>query len=72
MTTSKMRLNPNKTVVLLMGPQPTLGEVLFPMLEGISLPVKLQICNLGILLDPTVLLYLQVNLMCRGAFSQDW
>ena len=52
MRVNKLRLNPDKTEVLLVGGLPVrLGDV-HPVLDGVALPLKDGVCSLGVLLDP--------------------
>lgn len=59
MSTNKQKLNPNKAVILLLGSDPDPGKVLPAHDDDVLL--KRQVCNLGVILDPTQLLELQLS-----------
>nr|GFC52549.1 hypothetical protein [Tanacetum cinerariifolium] len=70
MGANKLKLNPDKTEVLLV--QKSTTQVLDhrPALNGVVLPLKEQVRSLGVLLDAQLLLDSQVAAVARGAFAQ--
>ena len=68
MRVNKLKLNPDKTEVLLLGASPDRLEGNFPALNGVTLPLRDRVCSLGVFLDPGLALETQVNLVARGAF----
>ncbi|KAF7239274.1 Inactive carboxypeptidase-like protein X2 [Varanus komodoensis] len=72
MRANKLKLNPDKTEVLLVGGS-SFGEGdLDLVLNGVALPLKDKVCSLGVLLDPELLLEAQVTAVARSAFFQLW
>ena len=41
-----------------------------PLLDGVAVPLKEQVCSLGLLLEPSLSLEAQVALVTRSAFYQ--
>ena len=48
---NKLKLNPDKMEVLLVGASPDKLEGHFPALNGVTLPLRDRVCSLGVLLD---------------------
>ena len=70
MRVNKLRLNPDKLKVLLVGAPPDRLKGHFPALDKVALPLKDRVCSLGVLLDPGLTLEAQVDLVSRGALLQ--
>ncbi|XP_078241606.1 uncharacterized protein LOC140704410 [Pogona vitticeps] len=70
MRVNKLRLNPDKFEVLLVGAPPDRLKGHLPTLDGITLPLKDRVRSLGVLLDPSLTLEAQVDSVSRGAFLQ--
>ena len=68
MRVNKLRLNPDKSEVLLVGAPPDRLKGHFPALDGVTLPLKDRVHSLGVLLDPGLTLETQVDSVSRGAF----
>lgn len=51
MVANKLKLNLNNSEVLLVGRRFDLRYKVSLILDGITLPLKVQVCNLGVLLD---------------------
>ncbi|KAF7246206.1 NIPA-like protein 2 [Varanus komodoensis] len=70
MRANKVKLNPDKTEVLLVGGL-GFGEVeLNLVLNGVALPLRDKVRSLGVLLDPELSLEAQVTVVARSAFFQ--
>ncbi|KAF7250967.1 putative RNA-directed DNA polymerase from transposon BS [Varanus komodoensis] len=70
MRANKLKLNPDKTEVLLVGGS-GFGEGGFDLvLNGATLPLRDKIRSLGVLLDPELSLEAQVTAVARNAFLQ--
>ncbi|KAF7253392.1 ERI1 exoribonuclease 3 [Varanus komodoensis] len=70
MRANKLKLNPDKTEVLLVGGL-GFGEGGFDLvLNGATLPLRDKVCSLGVLLDPELSLEAQVTAVARNAFLQ--
>ncbi|KAF7236187.1 putative RNA-directed DNA polymerase from transposon BS [Varanus komodoensis] len=70
MRANKLKLNPDKTEVLLVGGS-GFGEGGFDLaLNGVALPLRDKVCSLGVLLDPELSLEAQVTAVARSAFLQ--
>ncbi|KAF7240862.1 Receptor-type tyrosine-protein phosphatase T [Varanus komodoensis] len=70
MRANKLKLNPDKMEVLLVGGS-GFGEGGFDLvLNGVSLPLRDKVHSLGVLLDPELSLEAQVTAVARGAFLQ--
>ncbi|XP_061470050.1 uncharacterized protein LOC133379228 [Rhineura floridana] len=70
MRANKLKLNPNKTEMLLVGgPSAQMVDVR-PVLDGVTLPLKEQVRSLGVLLDPLLSLEAQVASVAQNAFYQ--
>ncbi|KAF7240633.1 putative RNA-directed DNA polymerase from transposon BS [Varanus komodoensis] len=70
MTANKLKLNPDKTEVLLVGGS-GFGEGGFDLvLNGATLPLRDKVRSLGVLLDPELSLEAQVTAVARTAFLQ--
>ena len=67
MRANKLRLNPDKTDVLLVGGSSDRMVGVQPVLDGVALPLKEQVRSLGVLLEPSLSLEAQV---ARSAFYQ--
>ncbi|XP_061438561.1 protein arginine N-methyltransferase 8 isoform X6 [Rhineura floridana] len=70
MTTSKLRLNPDKTEMLLVDGFSDQMVDIYPVLDGVTLPLKEQVCSLGIILDSSLSLEAHVASVARNAFYQ--
>ncbi|KAF7252401.1 hypothetical protein EYD10_01895 [Varanus komodoensis] len=70
MRANKLKLNPDKTEVLLVG-RSSFGEgELNLVLNGVALPLRDKVRSLGVLLDPELSLEAQVTAVARSAFFQ--
>uniref|UniRef100_A0A803TMK0 Reverse transcriptase domain-containing protein n=1 Tax=Anolis carolinensis TaxID=28377 RepID=A0A803TMK0_ANOCA len=69
MRANKLKLNPDKMEVLLISRRAEQGIGLQPVLDGVALPLKTQVHNLGVLLDSLLSLEPQVSAVARGAFA---
>ncbi|KAF7240636.1 putative RNA-directed DNA polymerase from transposon BS, partial [Varanus komodoensis] len=70
MRANKLKLNPDKTEVLLVGGL-GFGEGGFDLaLNGVALPLRDKVRSLGVLLDPELSLEAQVTAVARSAFLQ--
>lgn len=56
MLSNKMKHNPDKMEILLVGPHSILGSGITQMLDGVALPLKAHIHSLELLLDLVVCL----------------
>lgn len=56
--------------LLLVASNSTLGSGIIWMLDGIELPLKAPVRNLGVLLDSALLLEVQVAAVARNAYYQ--
>uniref|UniRef100_A0A803SSU4 Reverse transcriptase domain-containing protein n=2 Tax=Anolis carolinensis TaxID=28377 RepID=A0A803SSU4_ANOCA len=70
MRANKLKLNPDKTEVLLVSRRAEQGIGLQPVLDGVALPLKTQVRSLGVLLDSSLSLEPQVLAVARRAFAQ--
>uniref|UniRef100_A0A803TWJ5 Reverse transcriptase domain-containing protein n=1 Tax=Anolis carolinensis TaxID=28377 RepID=A0A803TWJ5_ANOCA len=70
MRANKLKLNPDKTEVLLVSHKAEQGTGLQPVLDGVTLPLKTQVHSLGVLLDSSLSLEPQVSVMAREAFAE--
>ncbi|KAF7237138.1 Protoheme IX farnesyltransferase [Varanus komodoensis] len=70
MRTNKLKLNRDKTEVLLVGGLGFRVGDLDLVLNGVALPLRDRIRSLGVLLDPELLLEAQVTAVARSAFLQ--
>uniref|UniRef100_A0A803SXZ5 Reverse transcriptase domain-containing protein n=1 Tax=Anolis carolinensis TaxID=28377 RepID=A0A803SXZ5_ANOCA len=70
MRANKLKLNPDKTEVLLVSRKAEQGIGLQPVLDGVTLPLKAQVCSLEVILDSLLNLEPQVLAVARGAFAQ--
>lgn len=66
------RLNLDKSKVLLIGPSLVLGSICTPVLSVVALTPKVFVQNLGILLDPGLLLDVQVMAMVMNVYYKLW
>ncbi|KAF7240380.1 Keratin, type II cytoskeletal 79 [Varanus komodoensis] len=70
MRANKLKLNPDKMEVLLVGGS-GFGEGGFDLvLNGVALPLRDKVRSLGVLLDPELSLEAQVTVVARSAFLQ--
>ncbi|KAF7243910.1 Nudix hydrolase 20, chloroplastic [Varanus komodoensis] len=70
MRANKLKLNPDKTEVLLVGGS-GFGEGGFNLvLNGVALPLRDKVRSLGVLLDPELSLEAQATVVARSAFLQ--
>uniref|UniRef100_A0A8D2Q9P6 Reverse transcriptase domain-containing protein n=1 Tax=Varanus komodoensis TaxID=61221 RepID=A0A8D2Q9P6_VARKO len=70
MRANKLKLNPDKMEVLLIG-RSRFGEgELHLVLNGVALPLRDKVRSLGVLLDPELSLEAQVTAVARSAFLQ--
>ncbi|KAF7245648.1 Transcription factor SOX-6 [Varanus komodoensis] len=67
---NKLKLNPDKTEVLLVGDSSFWVSDLGPALDGVALPLKDRVHSLGVLLDLELSLEAQVMAVARRAFLQ--
>ncbi|KAF7239825.1 Ran-binding protein 17 [Varanus komodoensis] len=70
MRANKLKLNPDKTEVLLVGDSSSWVGDLGLALDGVALPLKDRVHSLGLLLDPELSLEAQVTAVARSAFLQ--
>ena len=68
MRVNKLKLNPDKMEVLLVGASPDRLEGHFPAMNGVALPLRHRVHSLGVLLDPSLTLEVQMDSVARGAF----
>ncbi|KAF7251997.1 hypothetical protein EYD10_02590 [Varanus komodoensis] len=69
---NKLRLNPDKMEVLLVGGMGFGMGDLDLVLNGVALPLRDRVCSLGVLFDPELSLEAQVTAVARSAFLQLW
>ncbi|KAF7251619.1 HHIP-like protein 1 [Varanus komodoensis] len=67
---NKLKLNPDKTEVLLVGGSGFGEGELNLVLNGVALPLRDKVHSLGVLLDPELSLEAQVTAVARSAFLQ--
>ncbi|XP_061465090.1 solute carrier family 49 member 4 isoform X2 [Rhineura floridana] len=67
---NKLKVNPEKTEVLLIGHKPSHEFKNVLILDGVPLPLKSQVRSLGILLDSALTLEPQIATVSRSAFTQ--
>ncbi|XP_078241329.1 uncharacterized protein LOC140704108 [Pogona vitticeps] len=72
MRVNKLKLNPDKRKVLLVGTSLDRLQGHFPALNGVEIPLRDRVCSLGVLLDPGLSLEAQVDSVARGTFLQLW
>ncbi|KAF7249720.1 Plexin-D1 [Varanus komodoensis] len=72
MRANKLKLNSDKTEVLLVGGLGLGMGDLGLVLNGVALPLRDRVCCLGVLLDPELSLEAQVTVVARSAFLQPW
>uniref|UniRef100_A0A803T4Q0 Reverse transcriptase domain-containing protein n=1 Tax=Anolis carolinensis TaxID=28377 RepID=A0A803T4Q0_ANOCA len=65
-----LKLNLDKTEVLLVSRKAEQGIGLQPVLDRVALPLKTQVRSLGVFLDSSLSLEPQVSAVARGAFTQ--
>ncbi|KAF7239223.1 Disintegrin and metalloproteinase domain-containing protein 12, partial [Varanus komodoensis] len=70
MRANKLKLNPDKTEVLLVGGSGFGEGELNLVLNGVALPLRDKVRSLGALLNPELSLEAQVTAVARSAFSQ--
>ena len=70
MRANKLKINPDKTEVLLVSQKADEGIGILPVLDGVTLPLKTQVCSLCVLLDSSLSLDAQVSAVARSAFAQ--
>ncbi|KAF7246017.1 putative RNA-directed DNA polymerase from transposon BS [Varanus komodoensis] len=70
MRANKLKLNPDKTEVLLVGGSGLGMGDLGLVLNGVALPLRDRVRSLGVLLDPELSLEAQVTAVARSAFLQ--
>ncbi|KAF7246701.1 hypothetical protein EYD10_07390 [Varanus komodoensis] len=70
MRANKLKLNPDKTEVLLVGGSGFGEGELNLVLNGVALPLRDKVRSLGVLLDPELSLEAQVTAVARSAFLQ--
>ncbi|KAF7250783.1 Cullin-5 [Varanus komodoensis] len=70
MSASKLKLNPDKTEVLLVGGSGFGEGELNLVMNGVALPLRDKVRSLGVLLDPELSLETQVTAVARSAFLQ--
>uniref|UniRef100_A0A803TE01 ribonuclease H n=1 Tax=Anolis carolinensis TaxID=28377 RepID=A0A803TE01_ANOCA len=69
MRANKLKLNPDKTEVLLVSRKAEQGIGLQPVLDGVALPLKTQVRSLGVILDSLLSLEPQVSAVAGRAFA---
>ncbi|KAF7247778.1 Disks large-associated protein 2 [Varanus komodoensis] len=72
MRANKLKLNPDKTEVLLVGDSSSSVGDLGLALDGDALPLKESVCSLGVLLNPELSLEAPVTVVARSTFFQLW
>ncbi|KAF7243163.1 Protein mono-ADP-ribosyltransferase TIPARP [Varanus komodoensis] len=72
MRANKLKLNPDKMEVLLVGGSGFGVGDLDLVLNGVALPLRDKVHSLGVLLDPELSLEAQVMVVARSAFLQLW
>uniref|UniRef100_A0A803TII9 Reverse transcriptase domain-containing protein n=1 Tax=Anolis carolinensis TaxID=28377 RepID=A0A803TII9_ANOCA len=70
MRRNKLKINPDKTEVLLVDRKPERGIGWQPVLDGVTLPLKPQVRSLGVLLDSSLTLEAQTSAVSGRAFAQ--
>ncbi|KAF7252318.1 Solute carrier family 22 member 7 [Varanus komodoensis] len=70
MRANKLKLNPDKTEVLLVGGSGSGVGDLDLVLNGVALPLKDRVRSLGVILNPELSLEAQVTAVARSAFLQ--
>uniref|UniRef100_A0A803U146 Reverse transcriptase domain-containing protein n=1 Tax=Anolis carolinensis TaxID=28377 RepID=A0A803U146_ANOCA len=70
MRRNKLKINPDKTEVLLVDRKPDRGIGWQPVLDGVTLPLKPQFRSLGVLLDSSLTLEAQASAVSGRAFTQ--
>ncbi|KAF7252606.1 putative RNA-directed DNA polymerase from transposon BS [Varanus komodoensis] len=70
MRANKLKLNPDKMDVLLVGGSGLGMGDLGLVLNGVALPLRDRVCSLGVLLDPELSLEAQVTAVARSTFLQ--
>uniref|UniRef100_A0A803SUK8 Reverse transcriptase domain-containing protein n=1 Tax=Anolis carolinensis TaxID=28377 RepID=A0A803SUK8_ANOCA len=70
MRANKLKLNPDKTEVLQVSRMSDRGIGWLPVLDGVALSLKAQVCSLGVLLDSALTLDAQVSAVAGRAFAQ--
>ncbi|KAF7234952.1 hypothetical protein EYD10_18178, partial [Varanus komodoensis] len=70
MRANKLKLNPDKTEVLLVGGSGFGEGELNLVLNGVALPLRDKVCSLGVLLDSEISFETQVTAVARSAFLQ--
>ena len=70
MRANKLKLNPDKTEMLLVSGSSERIVGVQPVLDGVALPLKEQVRSLGVLLEPSLSLEAQVALVAWSAFYQ--
>uniref|UniRef100_A0A803TBP9 Reverse transcriptase domain-containing protein n=1 Tax=Anolis carolinensis TaxID=28377 RepID=A0A803TBP9_ANOCA len=70
MRANRLKLNSDKTEVLLVSRRAEQGIGLQPVLDRVTLSLKTQVRSLGVILDSSLSLEPQVSVMARGAFAQ--
>lgn len=69
---NKLKLNPDKTVVLFVGTISAWGSGNTLILNEVALPLNDHVHSLAVPLDPALLLDKQVVSVARNAFYQLW
>ena len=65
-----MKLNPDKTEVLLVSQKADQGTGIQLVLDGVTLPLKTQVHSFCVLLNSALSLDAQVSEVAKGAFAQ--
>ncbi|XP_061485295.1 uncharacterized protein LOC133385720 isoform X1 [Rhineura floridana] len=68
MGANRLKLNPDKTETLLVSAFYAQMVDVYPVLDGVTLPLKEQVRSLGVLFDPSLSLEAQVASVARNAF----
>ncbi|KAF7244371.1 putative RNA-directed DNA polymerase from transposon BS [Varanus komodoensis] len=72
MKANKLKFNPDKTEILLVGGLGSWVGDFDLVLNGVALPLKDRVRSLGVLLDPELSLEAQVTVVARSTFLQLW
>ena len=72
MRANKLKLNPDKTEMLLVGGSSDRMAGVQPVLDRVALHLKEQVRSLGVLLEPSLSLEAQVASVAQSAFYDLW
>ena len=68
----KLKPNPDKMEMLLLGGSSDLLEENLPVLDEVTLSLKDQVCNLVAFLDPALSMVAQISAVMKNAFYKFW